>query len=366
MTSEDCNNINHGDPSDTITTTSKQDRNVSRLLIDVDCNLWHNDLTTLLLQPLEDQMRDPLLLLPRPFQILQQDNIASVQAIVSPSCTLQEATEGLQALRQYTTTLVPAQQQPHSLPMIRTTVGIHPYHVNDQEFHGKDMADHLKHAEALLTGPYQDLCVAVGECGLDAAEGFPALLDQIPWFAAQIALAEMLSLPLFVHERLAFDDTMKLLEGVHLPILIHCFTGTWEECKAYIDRGYYISISGYIFREEAEAVRQCLQQNIIPLDKLMLETDAPFMGFPGCRDSFLDHNSETIQATLTSKKRRKLASSQYPNVPSALYAVFDKVLYHLNLGRSMRGEAALSELFFARQTSRNSDEFFRLGLTAKL
>ena len=206
--------------------------------------------------------------------------------------------------------------------------------------------------------------MAVGECGLDGSEGFPDLFEQVPWFAAQIALAEMLQLPLFVHERLAFEETMELLGDMEqaVPVIVHCFTGTVPECQAYVQRGYSISISGYVFREEAEAVRQCLEQNVIPLDKLMIETDAPYMGFPGCRDAFCAKNAATIQESLNAKKRKKLTASQYPNAPSSLQAVLLKVLHHINVGRTERGEEPMSEAELARQTTSNANSFFGFGL----
>ena len=75
-----------------------------------------------------------------------------------------------------------------------------------------------------------------------------------------------------------------MLERYHrdLPgLIVHCFTGTKEQCRAYIERGYFISISGYILKEtnndNYHEVRACLQEGILPLDKLMIETDAPFL-----------------------------------------------------------------------------------------
>merc|ERR1712238_344579 len=143
---------------------------------------------------------------------------------------------------------------------------------------------------------------AVGECGLDASAGFPAQHLQVPWFQLQIELASEFELPLFVHERLAFEKMMELLEQAAptIPIIIHCFTGTKEECLAYIQRGYYISISGYILQEESngnncvEEVRSCLEEGVIPLDKLMIETDAPYMGFTGCRQLYVQQNQHYL------------------------------------------------------------------------
>ena len=151
------------------------------------------------------------------------------------------------------------------------------------------------------------------------------------------------------------------------PVIIHCFTGTLEQCRAYIERGYYVSISGYLFREDSgdekgSEVGACLENGLVPLDKLMIETDAPYMGFPGCRRAFLDKNCDYVNS-LNSKKRKRLTNSFYPNLPSSLPQVLDGVLEHINRGRCDRGEQPLltrNEL--ALITTHNANEFFRFGL----
>ena len=100
---------------------------------------------------------------------------------------------------------------------------------------------------------------AVGECGLDSSDGFPPLTDQLPWFRAQVELANECKKPLFVHERLAFAETMDILESCTVPVIIHCFTGTREECKLYVERGYSLSVSGFIIKDEGEEVQRMLK-----------------------------------------------------------------------------------------------------------
>jgi TatD DNase family protein len=88
---------------------------------------------------------------------------------------------------------------------------------------------------------------------------------------------------------------MEILKDVNVPIIIHCFTGTKEQCVEYVKRGYYISLSGYILKEANDncaEVLACLKEGIIPLDKLMIETDAPYMGFPDCRQLYMEHNAD--------------------------------------------------------------------------
>lgn len=319
-------------------------------LIDVDCNLLHRDMKTL--QKVETTS---------PWNILEEDAVksANIVAMISPSSTIAESESGIELLT----------TQPPPLT-IKTTVGVHPYHVNDESLTFSDNGEKISLEEQkvkiknlLLNGSEEtinDLCVAVGECGLDASEGFPPLEDQIPWFRMQIEIAEELGLPLFVHERLAFDQAMDMLENVdssRTPIIIHCFTGTKAECIAYIERGYSISVSGYILKssnDNCSEVISCLEEGVIPLEKLMIETDAPYMGFEGCRELYLESNQNYV-ASLNSKKRKRLLQSIYPNVPSSLPMVLSKVTECLQ-----KNDPNLTKDKVAKATTANARNFFKL------
>jgi TatD DNase family protein len=311
-------------------------------MIDVDCNLWHRDLISLRSEQESESNNTP-------WNILTEDAIGGVNiiAMVSPSSTIQEAHHGLELLHQHPPPL-----------LIKTTVGVHPYHVHDEEFVERTMEEHKSTLKSMLTNPANaQWCAAVGECGLDASDGFPPLEDQLPWFQLQIEVAEELALPLFVHERLAFDDTLRLLDNVRVPIIIHCFTGTLQECQAYIDRGYFISVSGFILKDSNEncsEVLSCLRQGIIPLDKLMIETDAPYMGFDNCRQYYLQHNQEYV-ASLNSKKRKRLQQSIYPNVPSSLPLVLKRVTECMQ-----QFDPSLTIEKVAAATTHNAQSFFGL------
>ena len=121
--------------------------------------------------------------------------------------------------------------------------------------------------------------VAIGECGLDYNRNFSPQPIQRKWFEAQIELSERLNMPLFLHEREAHEDLCEIL-GKHDNVLdksvVHCFTGTKQEAQNYIDLGCYIGVTGWICdmkrgRNLQEAV------SVIPPEKLMIETDAPFL-----------------------------------------------------------------------------------------
>jgi TatD DNase family protein len=304
-------------------------------LIDVDCNLLHADMKTLKSNGAESRAGD----------ILEEDAVkeSNIVAMLSPASTIEEAKQSLEML----------ERQEYNVEL-RTTVGVHPYHVNDEGLGFP--ASHYDEIKSLISANSKHVA-AVGECGLDASEGFPPIEDQIPWFEEQVKVAQELNLPLFVHERLAFEETIRILDGVDLPIIIHCFTGNTEECQKYVEQGYFLSVSGFIAKDGGDEVRKCLEEGIIPLNKLMIETDAPYMGFDGSRERWLEKQGEFVES-LNSKKRKRLQKGMYPNVPSSLPMVLDHVVECLNTGRKARGEEEISREDVADATTKNAIEFF--------
>ena len=139
----------------------------------------------------------------------------------------------------------------------------------------------------LLADP---LAVAVGECGLDYNRNFSTPSDQVAAFRAQVALAVEMQLPLFVHSRDAHDaligvlDEFKSGDGVEQdgaslpPVCVHCFTGSLKEAEEYLARGFFIGFTGTICKSQRGAPLRDLLPHV-PLDRIMLETDAPWMGF---------------------------------------------------------------------------------------
>ncbi len=119
--------------------------------------------------------------------------------------------------------------------------------------------------------------VAIGECGLDFHYNHSPADAQKAMFAAQIAWAKELDLALVVHTRGAWDETFDILDAEGMPerTIIHCFTGGPDEARKCLDRGAYISISGIVTFKKADDVRAAVA--ITPLDRLLVETDAPFL-----------------------------------------------------------------------------------------
>jgi TatD DNase family protein len=120
--------------------------------------------------------------------------------------------------------------------------------------------------------------VAIGECGLDFNRNFSPRPEQEKWFEAQVVLAEELQMPLFLHERDARERFCQILGATrkNVPAVIHCFAGSDEDLNAYLDMGLHIGITGWICDERRGThLRELVKW--VPLGRLMLETDAPFL-----------------------------------------------------------------------------------------
>jgi TatD DNase family protein len=154
------------------------------------------------------------------------------------------------------------------------TAGIHPHHAVELD----DMA--LAGLRALLTQPH---AVAVGETGLDYHRDLSPRAVQRVAFEAQVLLACETQKPLFLHERDAAADLLSILDNhrAHLPAcVVHCFTGDDVQAQAYLARGFYLSVTGWVGQTgRNKALLTALPG--IPAERLMLETDAPYLTPPG-------------------------------------------------------------------------------------
>lgn len=148
-------------------------------------------------------------------------------------------------------------------------VGIHPHDAKDVT------ADTLTELKELAQS---EKVVAIGETGLDFHYNFSKHPDQKRAFAAQLTIAKELNLPVIIHCREAFDETMEILDrhGHGLKaVVFHCFSGSAEQAKIVLDYGFYISFTGVVTFKNAELTRRAAK--IVPADRLMLETDCPYM-----------------------------------------------------------------------------------------
>lgn len=162
------------------------------------------------------------------------------------------------------------------------TAGVHPHDAKSCD------EGTLVALREMLSAPE---CVAVGECGLDYDRMFSPREVQLKWFAHQARLAAELKMPLFLHERDvdtgkgealgSHQDLMDVLAEAGVrpeKACIHCFTGSEEQLRALVQRGYRIGLTGFVAMQERGAhVREALRAGALPLENLLLETDAPFM-----------------------------------------------------------------------------------------
>ncbi|MGR6761932.1 TatD family hydrolase [Paenibacillus sp. T2-29] len=150
------------------------------------------------------------------------------------------------------------------------TAGVHPH---DAKSCSTDTIQQLRQLAI------QPQVVSIGECGLDYNRDFSPRDVQRRWFGEQIQLAGELHMPLFLHERDAHEDFVAMLrehQGLVDKAVVHCFTGTAQELHTYVEMGLYIGITGWICDERRGKHLRELVRNI-PLDRLMIETDAPFL-----------------------------------------------------------------------------------------
>ena len=121
--------------------------------------------------------------------------------------------------------------------------------------------------------------MAVGECGLDFDRMFSTRENQIRCLEKHIVLAEKLDKPLFLHERSAAGEFIKRFKkhpDICKKSVVHCFTGDKETLKRYLDMGFSIGITGWICNDRrAKELREAVR--LIPLDRILIETDAPYL-----------------------------------------------------------------------------------------
>jgi TatD DNase family protein len=151
-----------------------------------------------------------------------------------------------------------------------STAGVHPHDADNVSDNYLQEIKILAHNTAVK---------AIGECGLDFNRNFSAPKQQEKVFAEQISLAAELQLPLFLHQRDAFSAWFQLLSPflASVPAMVsHCFTGNGDELDKCLSAGMYIGITGWVCDERRGKSLQALIPSI-PLNRLMIETDAPYL-----------------------------------------------------------------------------------------
>lgn len=206
-------------------------------LIDTHCHLD--------MQPYQDDLD----------QVIAQAATCGVQRIVTVGIDLDSSRAAIRLAGEY--------------PGLFATVGVHPHnvtHLTDQDY-----------AE-LATLAKQPGVVAYGEIGLDFYYDHAPAAVQIDHFSRQVDLAKQLNLPLVIHDREAHAEVLEILTKAQpSPAggVMHCFSGDAAFAQAIIDLGFYVSIPGVVTFKKAEVLQEAVRN--VPLDRIILETDGPFL-----------------------------------------------------------------------------------------
>lgn len=187
-------------------------------------------------------------------QVLDSMRSNQVEHALCVSVTLDKFPEVLAIAEQY--------------PNIYASVGVHPDYEDIQEPTVEELVRLANHPRV----------VAIGETGLD----YFRLTGDLEWqrnrFRTHIRAAKATGKPLIIHTRNAAEDTLRLMQeegAAEVGGVMHCFTESWEVAQAAIEMGFYISFSGIVTFKNAQALKDVAQK--VPLDKILVETDSPYL-----------------------------------------------------------------------------------------
>lgn len=189
-----------------------------------------------------------------------------VERIVNVSANLEEIQATLQLIDRY--------------PFLYGAAGVHPDDtktLNEENF--VRIREALKHEKM----------VAVGEIGLDYYWDATERDVQKKWFIRQLELAKELNKPVIIHSREAAQDTLEVIKaagGPDFSMVIHCFSYSVEMAREYLNMGYYLGIGGVVTYKNGRKLKEVVEY--MPLDRILLETDAPYLSpvpFRGKRNS---------------------------------------------------------------------------------
>ena len=176
-------------------------------------------------------------------------------------------------------------------PFVFATVGVHPNDAAKQEEHT------FNHLRDLLAHPK---VVAVGEIGLDYHWGVPREIQE-PLFRRQLEMAADTGMPVVIHTRDAWEDTLAILREqwtpTKLPCVMHCFTGDARQAEECLELGFYLAFGGVTTFPKSASIREAAR--VTPADRLLLETDAPYLApvpYRGKRNepAFVTHTAAAI------------------------------------------------------------------------
>ena len=186
--------------------------------------------------------------------VLDRAAVAGLTAIITVGTTISDCQKAAALARLH--------------PQVYAAVGIHPHEVK-----GIDSGTY----DALRLLARQEKVIAIGEIGLDFFYDFSPREVQLRCFAEQIDLALELDLPVIIHDREAHAETLRILQQAkgHLKGVLHCFSGDAAMARVCLEMGFYLSVAGPVTYRKADQLRAVARE--IPAERLLIETDAPYL-----------------------------------------------------------------------------------------
>lgn len=184
-------------------------------------------------------------------EVINENRKSNIDKIIISGCTKESIVESLDIASRYDDVFV--------------TIGYHPSETD------KTNIDDLKFLEEKLSN---EKVVGIGEIGLDYHYGKENIEKQKELFIYQLDLATKYDLPVVIHSRDATQDTIDILKQYNLKGDIHCFSGSLETAKIYINMGYYLGIGGVVTFKNSNLYKVIIE---IGIDNIILETDSPYL-----------------------------------------------------------------------------------------
>ena len=188
-------------------------------------------------------------------QILEKSRLAGVKRWITVATDVQQMQKVLNLTARH--------------PNIFAALGFHPHYAKD--ITESDLAALAQHAQ-------NPKVVAIGETGLDYHYNFSKHPAQQQIFISQLKIAINLDLPVVIHSRNAFDETLKILDkftGKLNKVVFHCYGGTIEQTQILLEKGFFVSYTGIVTFKKTDDVRAAAKT--VPLDRMMIETDCPYI-----------------------------------------------------------------------------------------